>query len=59
MHPTDHLTRRQLMLGGSALLLPGLAMNTSPTDYWPFGALQLVQFNGKEFEPIGQSIAVR
>ena len=35
------------------------SMNTSANDYWPFGALQLVQFNGREFEPVGQAIAVR
>lgn len=62
----DRLTRENVLKQAASLkdfrpglLLPGLAMNTSPTDYWPFGALQLVQFNGKEFEPIGQSIAVR
>ncbi|KQP13171.1 ABC transporter substrate-binding protein [Pseudorhodoferax sp. Leaf267] len=62
----DDLTRANVLKQATNLknlstgmLLPGIAMNTTPTDYWPFSALQLVQFNGKEFEPMGQSIAVK
>ena len=62
----DQLTRENVLRQAASLkdfkpglLLPGLAMNTSSKDYWPFNALQLVQFNGREFEPIGKSIAVR
>ncbi|QFZ83299.1 ABC transporter substrate-binding protein [Variovorax paradoxus] len=43
----------------TGMLLPGIALNTSATDYFPFHTLQLVQFNGKEFEPMGDSIAVK
>lgn len=62
----DHLTRENVMKQATSLkdfkptmLLPGLAMNTGPRDYWPFSQLQLVKFNGKEFEPLGQSIEVK
>lgn len=33
------------------LALPGLTMNTSPTDYEPFDKLELARFNGAEYEP--------
>ena len=62
----DQLTRENVLRQATSLknfkpglLLPGLSMSTSANDYWPFGALQLVQFNGREFEPVGQAIAVR
>ncbi len=62
----DDLTRANVLKQATGIknlatgmLLPGITMNTSPTDYWPFSSLQLVQFNGKEFEPMGQSIAVK
>jgi branched-chain amino acid transport system substrate-binding protein len=62
----DDLTRANVLkqatsLKGLAtdLLLPGISMTTTPTDYWPFSNLQLVKFNGKEFEPMGDSIAVK
>jgi branched-chain amino acid transport system substrate-binding protein len=38
------------------MLLPGVAMNTSPTDYAPFHTVRLVKFNGTEFEPIGDPL---
>ena len=62
----DNLTRDNVLKQATSMqglatgmLLPGITMTTSPTDYWPFNTLQLVQFNGKEFEPMGQSIAVK
>lgn len=62
----DNLTRENVLKQATSLkavstgmLLPGVALNTSSTDYWPFSTLQLVRFNGKEFEPMGQSIAVK
>lgn len=62
----DNLTRENVMKQATSLkdfrptmLLPGLAMNTGAKDYWPFSQLQLVKFNGKEFEPLGQSIEVK
>nr|WP_188609779.1 ABC transporter substrate-binding protein [Chelatococcus reniformis] len=35
------------------LLLPGIKINTSPTDYFPIEQLQLVRFNGERYEPFG------
>ena len=62
----DNLTRENVLKQATTLknmrtgmLLPGIALNTSATDYFPFNTLQLVQFNGKEFEPMGDSIAVK
>ena len=62
----DNLTRANVLKQATSLkdfrptmLLPGLAMNTSADDYFPFTRLQLVKFNGREFEPMGQSIAVK
>jgi hypothetical protein len=34
-----------------SLLLPGLSINTSPTDYETFDKLELARFNGSEYEP--------
>ena len=62
----DNLTRENLLKQATNLkamrtdmLLPGVVLNTSPTDYWPFSTLQLVQFNGKEFAPMGDAIPVK
>lgn len=41
------------------MLLPGITLDNSPTDYFPFSTLQLVQFNGTEFEPVGKTISVK
>jgi len=38
------------------LLLPGIKVNTSPTDYYPLEQLQLVRFNGELYEPFGPVI---
>jgi len=35
------------------LLLPGIKVNTSPTDYYPLEQLQLVRFNGERYETLG------
>lgn len=62
----DNLTRENVLKQATTLknmrtgmLLPGIALTNSNTDYFPFNTLQLVQFNGKEFEPVGESIAVK
>jgi branched-chain amino acid transport system substrate-binding protein len=36
------------------LLLPGITLNTSPTNYSPIRQLQLSTFNGESWEPIGE-----
>jgi ABC-type branched-subunit amino acid transport system substrate-binding protein len=38
------------------LLLPGIAVNTSPTDYFPIEHLQMVKFNGQRYERFGSVI---
>ncbi|MOA58924.1 hypothetical protein D3C78_1834280 [compost metagenome] len=62
----DDLTRANVMKQATSfkgvvlpMLLPGITLNNSATDFFPFSTLQLVQFNGSEFEPVGQTIAVK
>ena len=38
------------------VLLPGIKINTSATDYAPIEAMQLVQFDGKEYKAIGDVV---
>jgi hypothetical protein len=38
------------------LLLPGIVMNTSPTDYRPIKQLQMMRFNGERWEGFGPII---
>ena len=38
------------------MLLPGIKVNTSPTDYYPLEQLQLVRFNGERYERFGPVI---
>jgi branched-chain amino acid transport system substrate-binding protein len=38
------------------LLLPGIKVNTSPTDYYPLEQLQLIRFNGERYEALGPVI---
>ncbi|MCC8961003.1 ABC transporter substrate-binding protein [Bradyrhizobium sp. Pear76] len=40
----------------SDLLLSGIKVNTSPTDYYPLEQLQLVRFNGERYEILGPVI---
>jgi branched-chain amino acid transport system substrate-binding protein len=35
------------------MLLPGIRVSTSPTDYYPVQQLQLMRFNGKRWERFG------
>jgi branched-chain amino acid transport system substrate-binding protein len=35
------------------LLLPGININTSPTDYYPLEQLQLMRFDGERYERLG------
>jgi hypothetical protein len=34
-------------------LLPGITINTSPTDFAPIKQVQLRRFNGEKWEPFG------
>jgi branched-chain amino acid transport system substrate-binding protein len=60
----DDLTRENIMRQAAnlknfdaPLLLPGIKVNTSPTDYFPIEAIQLQQFDGeKKYNSIGEVI---
>jgi branched-chain amino acid transport system substrate-binding protein len=66
MHETlkkcgDNLTRENLMRQAAnhqklkiPLLLPGITVNTSPTDYYPIQAVQLARFKGETWELFGE-----
>jgi branched-chain amino acid transport system substrate-binding protein len=60
----DNLTRENVMKQVTSmknvetdLLLPGIVMNTSPTDYRPIKQLQMMRFNGERWEGFGPLIA--
>ena len=59
----DELTRANVMRLATnirnvtpPLLLPGISLSNSPTDYAAFHQLKLMPFNGKNFEPFGDLI---
>jgi branched-chain amino acid transport system substrate-binding protein len=56
----DDLTRENVMKQAASiqnftfgLLLPGMAVNTSPNDYFPLKQMQMERFNGERYEPFG------
>jgi ABC-type branched-subunit amino acid transport system substrate-binding protein len=60
----DNLTRENVMKQAANLknfrtevLLPGISINTSPTDYAPIDQLQLVQFKGERWVLFGDIIS--
>ena len=57
----DNLTRENVMKQAANLknlevpmLLPGIKINTGPTDFYPIEQEQLAKFNGKVFELFGK-----
>jgi len=66
MHETlrrcgDELTRANLMKQAASfhnfrvpLILPGITVNTSPTDFYPLQAVQLQRFKGETWELFGE-----
>ena len=59
----DNLTRENVMKQAANLknyrtevLLPGIHINTSPTDYAPIKAMQLVRFDGTKYVAMGKVI---
>jgi ABC-type branched-subunit amino acid transport system substrate-binding protein len=57
----DELTRANLMKQAASfqkfrvpLLLPGITVSTSPTDYYPIQAVQLQRFKGESWELFGE-----
>jgi len=62
----DELTRENLMKQAASIkrlelpiLLPGITLNTSPTDFTPLSQEQLMQFDGHKWEPLGEVIDAR
>ncbi len=60
----DNLTRANVMKQAANLkdfqpgvILPGININTSPTDFAPIEAEQLVRFNGKEYVPSAEIVS--
>ena len=56
----DDLTRENVMRQAASikelkldLLLPGIGINTSPTDYFPIKQMQMTSFNGETIELVG------
>ena len=59
----DNLTRENIMKQAANLkdffpdtLLPGVKINTSPTDFYPIQQLQIMQFKGEKYELQGPII---
>jgi len=59
----DNLTRENVMFQAThmhnvefPLLLPGITINTSPTNYRGYNQMQLVKFDGKRWVPFGEII---
>lgn len=62
----DELTRENVMRQAASIkdfrpdgLLPGLTIDTSPTDYAPMDSLQMVRFHGDRWVPFGEVISGR
>jgi branched-chain amino acid transport system substrate-binding protein len=60
----DNLTRENVMKQAASLkdfrtevLLPGVMINTSPTDFAPISQLQLMKFKGEKWELFGDVIS--
>ena len=62
----DDLTRENIMKQAAnlkdfrvELLLPGIKINTSPTDFAPISQLQLMRFKGEKWDLFGDVISAR
>jgi ABC-type branched-subunit amino acid transport system substrate-binding protein len=60
----DNLTRENVMKQAANLkdwqpstILPGININTSPTDFAPIKSMQLVRFDGTKYVPFGDVIS--
>jgi len=60
----DDLTRENVMKQAASLkdftpdtLIPGVKINTSPTDFAPIEQLKMMQFTGERWEPFGDIIS--
>ena len=59
----DNLTRENVMKQAANvkdlqldIALPGIKINTGPTDFAPFEAMQLIRFDGKEYVRFGEVV---
>ena len=59
----ENLTRANVMKQAASIedlerpmLLPGIKVNTSPTDFYPIKQMQMRRFNGERYEPFGPII---
>jgi branched-chain amino acid transport system substrate-binding protein len=59
----DNLTRENVMKQAASLkglkqpmLLPGIEVNTSATDFYPIEQMQMQKFNGERWEMFGEII---
>ena len=57
----DNLTRDNVMREAAnlkdlevSMLLPGVRINTSPTDFYPIEQVQLIRFDGKTWVRFGE-----
>jgi branched-chain amino acid transport system substrate-binding protein len=57
----DNLTRENVMKQATSfhslqlpLVLPGITVNTSPTDYYPLQAVRLARFKGETWDLFGE-----
>jgi len=62
----DDLTRANVMKQAASLsnlelgmLLPGIKINTSATDFYPIEQMQMQRFNGERWEPIGPVLSAQ
>ena len=60
----DDLTRENIMKQatnlhnpGNPLLLPGIEINTSPTNFYPIRQMELMTFNGKTWVLSGEILS--
>jgi len=60
----DNLTRENVMKQaaslrdfGTGVILPGITINTSPSDFAPIKAIQLARFDGKSWVPLSEEIS--
>ena len=60
----DNLTRANLMKQAASMhdlvvpiLLPGIKINTSPTDFYPIQSVQLARFDGETWQLFGEVLS--
>jgi branched-chain amino acid transport system substrate-binding protein len=60
----DELTRANLMKQAASMkdlvvpiLLPGIKINTSPTDFYPIQSVQLARFDGETWKLFGEVLS--